>query len=371
MAADPVTASTVDDLLDYNFSDIEDLIAEKTNTKTRDDKQILSPKAAKRKLNEDKKHLGLGIDEEVKIVKKRQAIAKLDEARLLSEPGIPRIRRLARSGKIAKKLGFKGKGHEFSDVARLLNFYQLWLDGLYPRAKFADGLQLIEKVGHSKRMNVVRKAWIDEGKPGYWPFEVASADQTAPASQPAHDVSRNDTEDQGPPDSLFLQDPTSNHASDGGASSENDDLDALLAESGRHPSDPKERSEPASLHEIDDLDALIAEQESRNTPASAPRQKQDDNEDDDLDALLAEQQSRKAEVPAFERAPERTTMFDDKDEGEEDDDLDALLAEREALENPRDTEKDATGPHEARAPVPINSPEDDLDALLAEYEVSL
>ena len=43
--------------------------------------------------------------------------------------------------------------------------YQLWLDDLYPRAKFADGLAMIEKLGHSKRMQYMRKEWMNEGKP--------------------------------------------------------------------------------------------------------------------------------------------------------------------------------------------------------------
>lgn len=43
--------------------------------------------------------------------------------------------------------------------------YQLWLDDLYPRAKFADGLAMIEKLGHTKRIQYMRKEWIDEGKP--------------------------------------------------------------------------------------------------------------------------------------------------------------------------------------------------------------
>jgi replication fork protection complex subunit Csm3/Swi3 len=47
----------------------------------------------------------------------------------------------------------------------MLNMYQLWLDDLYPRAKFADALAIIEKVGHTKRMQIMRKDWIDEGKP--------------------------------------------------------------------------------------------------------------------------------------------------------------------------------------------------------------
>src|SRR5271168_4642598 len=95
--------------------------------------------------------------------------------RLLTQPGIPKLRALARSGQLAKKLRLKGKGHEFTDAARLLNYYQLWLDDLYPRAKFADGLQLVEKAGHSKRMQTMRKEWIDEGKPGYARDKLSTA----------------------------------------------------------------------------------------------------------------------------------------------------------------------------------------------------
>lgn len=53
---------------------------------------------------------------------------------------------------------------QYSDVARLLNIYQLWLDDLYPRAKFADGLAIVEKLGHTKRMQVMRREWINEAK---------------------------------------------------------------------------------------------------------------------------------------------------------------------------------------------------------------
>src|SRR5215469_15677709 len=47
----------------------------------------------------------------------------------------------------------------------MLRMYQLWLDDLYPRAKFSDGLQIIEKLGHTKEMQTFRKQWIDEDKP--------------------------------------------------------------------------------------------------------------------------------------------------------------------------------------------------------------
>ncbi|KAF2133430.1 Swi3-domain-containing protein [Dothidotthia symphoricarpi CBS 119687] len=103
---------------------------------------------------------GLGIDEEITITKKRIPIPKLNEERLASDPGIPRLRKISK-----ERLRFKGKGHEYGDIARMLNMYQLWLDDLYPRAKFADALAIIEKVGHTKRMQMMRKEWIDEGKP--------------------------------------------------------------------------------------------------------------------------------------------------------------------------------------------------------------
>jgi hypothetical protein len=50
---------------------------------------------------------GLGIDEEIIITKKRIPIPKLDDNRLLSDPGIPRLQRISK-----ERLRFKGKGHE-------------------------------------------------------------------------------------------------------------------------------------------------------------------------------------------------------------------------------------------------------------------
>ncbi|KAI9745086.1 MAG: chromosome segregation in meiosis- protein [Claussenomyces sp. TS43310] len=103
---------------------------------------------------------GLGIDEEVEVKKKpRVPRAKLDETRLLSYAGIPKLRNRA------KDLKFKGKGHEYSDAARLLSLYQLWLDDLFPKARFLDALAMVEKEGHKKRMQLIRMQWINEGQP--------------------------------------------------------------------------------------------------------------------------------------------------------------------------------------------------------------
>ncbi|KAL2355285.1 chromosome segregation in meiosis protein 3 [Cryomyces antarcticus] len=148
------TGDELDDLFNYDAA-MDDVFKDlnSTNSSTRD--------ANDQSRNTASSAAGLGIDEEIKIARKRQPIAKLDEARLLSAAGIPKLRRISKD-----RLKFRGKDHEFSDVARLLNMYQLWLDDLYPRAKFADGLTIIEKLGHSKRMQMMRKQWIDEGKPG-------------------------------------------------------------------------------------------------------------------------------------------------------------------------------------------------------------
>ncbi|EHA27523.1 hypothetical protein CBS63078_10362 [Aspergillus niger] len=126
----------------------------------------------------------LGLDEKVTITKQRRFTVKLDESRLLSHAGIPKLRSTAKS-----KLKFKGKGHEFSDAARLLNFYQLWLDDLFPRAKFADGLAMIEKLGHSKRLQTMRREWIDEEKPRLSAADSEDAQQAKSSSPHTRDNS--------------------------------------------------------------------------------------------------------------------------------------------------------------------------------------
>lgn len=50
---------------------------------------------------------GLGIEEEIVVTKKRIPNPKLDDVRLRSERGIPRLRTISK-----ERLRFKGKGHE-------------------------------------------------------------------------------------------------------------------------------------------------------------------------------------------------------------------------------------------------------------------
>jgi replication fork protection complex subunit Csm3/Swi3 len=122
----------------------------------------------------------------------------------------------------------------------MLNMYQLWLDDLYPRAKFADALAIIEKVGHTKRMQLMRKDWIDEGKPrrntGRDDDEDA-AQERAPPQQSADNMEgvENGGQEESRPQAE-REGPARNSAEDALDESANgdpddDELDALLAES--------------------------------------------------------------------------------------------------------------------------------------------
>ncbi|KAK5458488.1 chromosome segregation in meiosis-related protein [Exophiala xenobiotica] len=416
MAADPLTQAVVDDLFNFDSTDDEDPFNDnkKPSRAGRDDKPTLSPRHKRKAGDDEEPGADLGLDEEVKIAKKRKPIAKLDEAspehkltpvRLLSAPGIPKLRVLARSGKFNKKLRLKGKGHEFSDVARLLNYYQLWLDNLYPRARFADGLQLVEKVGHSKRMQIMRKEWIDEGKPGYIRDKSRNRNDDYEQEKETDDLYGGDKpvedkntsraaapqaeEEEG--DSLFIPDSrdSGKDLSNENDLPEDDELDALLAEQDAFIStsdvQPRLSNNTKTGMDVDvdidsegedDLDALLAEQETRRRPApsasvsaSVPRSNakpksspfnEDDGDDDDLDALLAEQEARsKPKTPqatTTQREPTDLSPDDNEDEHLMDnDDLDALLAEQEARHQatshsrPSGEDTSATPPPDAAA----------------------
>ncbi|MCJ1313518.1 chromosome segregation in meiosis- protein [Agyrium rufum] len=213
----------------------------------------------------------LGIEEEVKVRKKRQPAPKLDEERLLSQAGIPKLRRITK-----ERLKLKGKGHEFSDVSRLINLYQLWLDDLYPKAKFADGLAIIEKLGHTKRLQVMRREWIDEGKTRD-PSQHQEDKEIANIMRPEDDITTKDD----------LVNPSN---------------DAAL---------PRVSSVPDATNSV------------RTKPASnslffSDEEGEDVNPDDDLDAILAEegQQNRGslAQVPVKEYSRDNGHDFEDDED---------------------------------------------------------
>ncbi|RYP77492.1 hypothetical protein DL771_001065 [Monosporascus sp. 5C6A] len=287
--------------------------------------------AAARKNGQSKKRKGaasLGIDEEVAVAKKMRApMVKLDGNRLLSEKGIPRLRRKARD------LKFKGKGHEFSDAARLLSFYQLWLDDLFPKAKFLDALVMVEKAGHKKHMHMKRMEWINEGKPkpyrdddgedifgesnqpeergaSRFPARLAPIFQDRASQRPKtptrddlfgdediYDATPRAPRITGPADDL-----NAGKSARSGEMPEDDDLDALMAEEEAQRTAPTNSifgsgtvSRPRDQVDQDDLDALMAEAEAQANPSKQngitvpkPKPLVAADEEDDLDALMAE-----------------------------------------------------------------------------------
>ncbi|GJC97019.1 chromosome segregation in meiosis protein 3 [Colletotrichum higginsianum] len=193
-----------DDLDNYNVDDIDDPF------------RSPPPEAKNSTTNKRKKAEALGLDEEVEVVKRaRVPRVKLDEARLLSENGIPKLR------KRAAKLEFKGKGNEFSDAARLLTFYQLWLDDLFPKAKFLDALAMVEKAGHKKQIALKRMDWINEGKPKPWKVKERF--------RPSHEES------------------------------DGEDLDALMAEANITTKTQDPAVNPGAVEEFADEEAAMAE----------------------------------------------------------------------------------------------------------------
>jgi replication fork protection complex subunit Csm3/Swi3 len=142
----------------------------------------------------------------------------------------------------------------------MLNMYQLWLDDLYPRAKFADGLAIIEKLGHTKRIQAMRKQWIDEGKPRHSteqdedepePIEDGAAPQADPGQMEGIEVEQ---ATQGGEQGLDLperpREPVDAPLDDG---PDEDELDALLAESAA-PTAPMNatRAPPKPIPDLDD-----------------------------------------------------------------------------------------------------------------------
>ncbi|KAJ6502488.1 replication fork protection component Swi3-domain-containing protein [Mycena sanguinolenta] len=63
-----------------------------------------------------------------------------------------------------KNIKIKGKGHEASDLNRLLQVYQFWTHRLYPKTTFKDTVDRVEKLCHSKHMHSRLSGWRDEAR---------------------------------------------------------------------------------------------------------------------------------------------------------------------------------------------------------------
>ncbi|KAL9604377.1 MAG: hypothetical protein Q9219_000565 [cf. Caloplaca sp. 3 TL-2023] len=226
-------AAEADDLFDYNV-DMQDVFRDVDIAMDVPEQQPAALSKAK------DSSLGLGIDEEIKFTRKRQPIPKLDEDR--SDP--------------------------YSDLASLLNVYQFWLDDLYPRAKFADGLAIIEKLGHSKKIQTMRHEWIHERRLRETSGVMNAPHESTRATRTDEKLGR--TSDAAG-DAEITKDPNTRHSS----LPHNDTIssnDALSQEQVRAPYSPLQSTGTGFGSEAnhddgipeDDLDILLAESNTKD-----------------------------------------------------------------------------------------------------------
>jgi replication fork protection complex subunit Csm3/Swi3 len=195
----------------------------------------------------------------------------------------------------------------------MLNLYQLWLDDLYPKAKFRDGLAMVEKLGHSKRLQVSRRAWIEETK-----THRRREDDDADARM--EDIAQAEDDPMFPVPSETAQQTRSQQQTEGGGDApDEDDLDALLRE---------QDSAPAATNT------------ASNAPVKAkgPFQEDDEPDEDELDALLNED-LRQTNIAPQEQPNKHKGPFEEDDQ----DELDMLLAEEPQRSHPAegDNNKDS------------------------------
>lgn len=201
-------------------------------------------------------------------------------------------------------------------MERLLSFYQLWLDDLYPKARFLDALAMVEKAGHKKRLMVARNEWLNERNPKPAeeneddPFAIGEDNTTGAVSLPSRPNAarlvqgldgpstppRDHPDDFSEDDELYNATPRAPRAGPRPGitalqpdAPDDDDLAELMAEAEDHDSRPPARKPTQLVNDGDDLDDLIAEaeeQDSRPTNSifgnpSASRPPETDWDDDE------------------------------------------------------------------------------------------
>ncbi|RDB21119.1 Chromosome segregation in meiosis protein 3 [Hypsizygus marmoreus] len=168
--------------------------------------------------------------------KERRKVVRLDEGRLLGPTGFPQLIKDTKNFKI------KGKGHEVTDLNRLLQVYGYWTHAMYPKTVFRDTVERVEKLCHSKRMHVALSVWRDEAHGlvnGKEPEDAEVIDLTDDQNAP------------GPKERL------SSHA----ASPSNSEVGGYS--SSRPPSRPPSSGTELEDDDDFDIDALIRDEEER------------------------------------------------------------------------------------------------------------
>lgn len=280
----------------------------------------------------------LGVDSELKIERARAPRVKLDADRLLGPNGIPLLQKTAPE-KLGKRLR-REKGKEYNDARRILEFYQIWADGMFPKARFRDVIGLVEKEGRGRRLKVARREWVDEARGLKKAPEEVVRDLTDGKGAEGTEGAK-----EGEEKKKVLK------AKEGNLFFSDDEDDNLYS----RPT-PKPTGAPR-----DGNGALFFSDDEEPQASSRPRPADDDFDmDDDLNALLAAESAPKpSQQPSSSAKPNRAVIDDDDDF-----DMDAMDAMMDA---------EGSRPSQPSKPSNYNPNEPDfeeLDALLASEEAA-
>ncbi|KAG0231376.1 chromosome segregation in meiosis- protein [Actinomortierella wolfii] len=188
---------------------------------------------------------------EVKIVEKekkpRKPVPRLDAERLLSEQGLPLLRKYGRTFKIRRTYTNEAekRANAKDNLARMMAMCQTWGDNLFPKATFHDFIRMTEsKCKNDDRIKVTMSAWRDEHFENERKKREALAEQKEREAQlAAAAAAENDEMDL---ESIF---PTVENGSSSSAalSNNNNDKGKAVAMSPLKPSAPRTPSETADV----------------------------------------------------------------------------------------------------------------------------
>ncbi|KAK6532226.1 chromosome segregation in meiosis- protein [Arthrobotrys megalospora] len=306
---------------DDDFDELFNYDIDKINTtfdtnKTADDEQAATASKAKGNAGGE----DLGVDEEIKI-RTRKPKVKLTEERLLGPDGIPYLQEHA-----AKKIKFKGKGHEISDLERLLKFYQIWADNLFPKAQFKDVIEMIEKLGSSRGMQRKREEWIEE-------FKTKRANEDDRLIRKAREVLEADAPKIDGKGRIVLRiaDPLNKPEGPGPGERprEGPDVQIGVPESNRIETVRKDNDDSLFFDDdddddLDELDEILKQAEISRPAGTARLESRDHDEMDELDAIMRDMETDTGTNTNPEASSRKRNIVESDDEFE-----DAMAAMRE------------------------------------------
>ncbi|KAM7538541.1 hypothetical protein Aperf_G00000051421 [Anoplocephala perfoliata] len=99
------------------------------------------------------------ISEGARKKKVRRPMPKLDPPTLLGERGLPALL------KEIEKVKFRGRGHEFEDLERLMFIYESWANRMLPKFTFTEVMERLEVVGTKREVHNALQGM----RAGTWP----------------------------------------------------------------------------------------------------------------------------------------------------------------------------------------------------------